>query len=30
LRTHYASSDGLFYFPLATPPTTIDENPSSH
>ena len=27
LRTHYASSDGLFYFPIRTPPTTIDEKP---
>jgi len=29
LRTHYVSSDGLFYFPLRTPPTTLDENPPS-
>ena len=25
LRTHYASSDGLFYFPTPTPPSTTDE-----
>ena len=30
LRTHYASSDGLFYFPIRTPPATIDENRQPH
>jgi 4-amino-4-deoxy-L-arabinose transferase-like glycosyltransferase len=29
LRTHYATSDGLFYFPIRTPPATIDQNPPS-
>lgn len=26
LRTHYVTNDGLFYFPLRTPPTTTDQN----
>ncbi len=29
LQTHYTTSDGLFYFPRGTPPTTTDENPPS-
>ena len=29
LRTHYTTSDGLFYFPRGTPPTTTDETPPS-
>ena len=27
LRSHYTSSDGLFYFPIATQPTRTGENP---
>jgi 4-amino-4-deoxy-L-arabinose transferase-like glycosyltransferase len=26
LRTHYTTTDGLFYFPTRTPPTTTDQN----